>query len=295
MKADDVFQIESTIMKLARMIGMKRLAWAMRRLHVPVSAEALVLDVGSGGNPYPRANVLLDAYEDTIERFNVPLVKDRPFVIGLIEKLPFKDKAFDFVIASHVLEHSTDPAAFLDELQRVGKAGYIETPDAFFEKICPYTFHRLEVTENGDTLEITKKESWCPHKEIVELYQRKFNRYPAWVRYLSDYPYPFYTRFYWKDKIKYTITNPDVSARWALPENKNSVANINIVRRGVVSILRWFFSQRKRNQNIDLVQLLRCPTCNHEKIKKCNNELICEKCGSSYPMKNGIPFIYPPK
>ena len=28
----------------------------------------LVLEVGAGGNPYPRANVLLDAYTETRER-----------------------------------------------------------------------------------------------------------------------------------------------------------------------------------------------------------------------------------
>lgn len=274
---------------------MRRLAWAIRRLHVPVDAKALVLDVGSGGNPYPRANVLLDAHEDTVERFHVPLIKDRPFVIGIIEKLPFKNRVFDFVIASHVLEHTANPAAFLDELQRVGKAGYIETPDAFFEKICPFTFHRLEVTENGDTLEITKKKSWCPHKEIVELYKKKFNRYPAWIRYVSEHPYPFYTRFYWKDSIKYVITNPEVSAQWELSEHKDSIVNIKSVRQGVVSIIRWLFSQRKRNRNIDLIQLLRCPTCSHEKIKKVADELICEKCRSRYPIRNGVPYIYPAK
>ena len=91
-----------------------------------------MLEIGAGGNPYPRANVLLDAYEDTVERREKLLVNDRPLVLGFAENLPFRDKSFDFIIASHVLEHSKDPEAFIKELMRVGKAGYIETPDAFF-------------------------------------------------------------------------------------------------------------------------------------------------------------------
>src|ERR1700733_5671490 len=114
-------QSESATMRLLRRLGRDDLAWPLRRLHVPVSSDALVLEVGSGGNPYPRANVLLDAYEVTRERHWAPLVHDRPTVLAFVEKLPFKDKAFDFVIASHVLEHSAQPELFLQELMRVAK------------------------------------------------------------------------------------------------------------------------------------------------------------------------------
>src|SRR2546427_13131690 len=96
-------------MRIFRRMGMESIAWALRRLHCPVSRNALVLEVGSGGNPYARSNVLLDAYEATRERHWVPLETDRPTVLGFVEDLPFKDKAFAFVIASHVLEHSSDP------------------------------------------------------------------------------------------------------------------------------------------------------------------------------------------
>ena len=91
-------------------------AWKFRRFHCPVDSTALVLEVGSGGNPYFRSNILLDAYENTRERHWAPLVSDRPTVLGFVEKLPFKDKVFDFVIASHVLEHSPNPVKFLTEI-----------------------------------------------------------------------------------------------------------------------------------------------------------------------------------
>ena len=128
-------------------LKLDKLAWSFRRLHVPVDKDALVLEVGSGGNPYFRSNVLIDAYYDTRERHYAKLIYDRPTVLGFVENLPFKDNSFDFVIASHVLEHSKDPAKFLSEIQRVAKAGYIEVPDAFFERLACYLDHRLEITD----------------------------------------------------------------------------------------------------------------------------------------------------
>ena len=163
---------ESNLMRFFRGVGMAPVAWALRRLHCPVAPDALVLEVGSGGNPYARANVLLDAYEETRHRHWAPLVADRPLVLGFAEELPFRDHAFDFVIASHVLEHSAHPERFLVELQRVARAGYIETPDAFMERVNPYRDHRLEVTSREGRLVIRKKTAWRADETVVDLYKR---------------------------------------------------------------------------------------------------------------------------
>src|SRR6266487_3930616 len=111
----------SAFMRIAGILGFKKIRWSLRRLHCPVSSSALVLEVGAGGNPYPRSNVLLDGFENSLERVEGELIKDRPLVLGLCEYLPFKNKSFDFVIASHVLEHTDQPERFLSELTRVGK------------------------------------------------------------------------------------------------------------------------------------------------------------------------------
>ena len=136
----------SKLMSFFDNLKMYNFSWSFRRLYVPVKNSDLVLEVGSGGNPYFRSNILIDAYQETRERHWVPLIADRPTVLGFVENLPFKDNQFDFVIASHVLEHSHDPQKFLSELQRVSKAGYIEVPDAFMERINPYLDHRSEIT-----------------------------------------------------------------------------------------------------------------------------------------------------
>ncbi len=74
----------------------------MRKAKLPIKRDALVLDVGSGSNPHPAADVLLEKYVDITHRYS-PLVADRPTILADACKMPFKDKAFDYVIAFHVL------------------------------------------------------------------------------------------------------------------------------------------------------------------------------------------------
>jgi len=283
----------SVSMRILAQLGFHGLAWSLRRLHCPVSAPALVLDVGSGGNPYPRANVLLDAYEESPERYHSALVSDRPMVFGIIEKMPFKDKAFDFVIASHVLEHTSDPDAFLGELMRVGKAGYIETPDAFFERINPFRFHRLEVSKKDDSLEIFKKRSWRHDANVVDLYERQLKDEP-FLRFTSKFPWPFYTRLYWSEKITYKVVNPDIDASWSLPKDDSYAAQpLSPTRRFSVRFARWLYSQRGRNAKLNIRELIVCPTCGSGGLSWSENNVRCLDCKISYPIRRGIPVMYP--
>src|SRR5262249_44327019 len=135
----------------------RRIAWALRKVQVPVHSQGLVLDVGAGSCPYPRSDVLLERYVKSDHRCGASLVSDRPTVFADALRMPFKAKAFDFVIASHILEHIKSPEAFLSELTRVGKAGYIETPNIFLERLSPYPIHVLEIMERDGKLLIRKK------------------------------------------------------------------------------------------------------------------------------------------
>lgn len=279
-------------MTLCRRMGAERLAWALRRLHCPVARDALVLDVGSGGNPYPRANVLLDAYEETRERHWVPLKADRPAVLGRIENLPFRDGAFDFVIASHVLEHSADPARFLTELQRVARAGYIETPDAFMERLNPYRDHRLEVACRDGALEIRKKPSWMVDAELVAYYESSAK--PAIAGGLIPRrPFAFHTRYYWEGRIPYTIINPEVDASWPAPPDAVEVRApaVPVLRQALADTARRLFSQRARNRGIDLVALMRCPRCRGTHLQSASEGITCPDCTTRYPVRNGIPVM----
>jgi SAM-dependent methyltransferase len=291
-----MFKTTSPAMRFFQSVGLEGIAWSLRRLHCPVSSDALVLDVGSGGNPYPRANVLLDAYEDTVERYNAPIIKDRPMVYGMGERIPFRDKVFDFVIASHVLEHTADPDLFLNELMRVGKAGYIETPDAFFERINPFRFHRLEVTDVDGKIIIFKKSEWRPHGEWVDMYERKVKD-SQFIRYLKKHPAPFYMRFYWQNEIDYEIQNPEIDASWAMLSGITSThANTSLFMRLRVQFTKFIrkqFSQTLRNSSIDLLSLLRCPDCFSTTLTQSDSTITCQHCGTTFISSNGVPVMYP--
>lgn len=92
-----------------------------------------VLDVGSGYNPDPRAQVLLEKflYGSTESRYskNVHVRKGQTLICGDIEAMPFVDKAFDAVICRQALEHVDNPALACAELVRVAKSGFITAPN----------------------------------------------------------------------------------------------------------------------------------------------------------------------
>ena len=282
----------SKLMRAFLAMGKVKLAWACRRLHCPVPASALVLEVGSGGSPYFRANVLVDAYAETRERHWAPFITDRPSVLGMGEALPFRNKSFDFVIASHVLEHSADPESFLQELQRVAKAGYIETPDAFMERINPYWDHRSEVTVRDGILEVRKKSSWRPDPELVELYEERAKDLIAGSVIPSN-PFTFHTRFYWMDQIPYRIVNPEVDANWTPPVMQQTTQlqmslRAKLGRLGLATARAWL-SQNKRNSQLQLASLLQCPACKSTELKFSDMAVDCVGCGKQYDVVARVP------
>ena len=81
-----------------------------------------ILDIGCGYRPHQNASVIADI-QDFSEYYN-----EKKFVQIKGKNLPFKDKEFDFVIASHVIEHVDDFEFFIKELERISSKGYIELP-----------------------------------------------------------------------------------------------------------------------------------------------------------------------
>ncbi len=81
-----------------------------------------ILDIGCGYRAHYKASVVAD-----VQNFS-ELYKNKKFVQIKEKKLPFKDKEFDFVISSHVIEHVDDFEFFIKELERISSKGYIELP-----------------------------------------------------------------------------------------------------------------------------------------------------------------------
>jgi SAM-dependent methyltransferase len=103
-----------------------------RLYNFSISPGDKVLDVGSGHIPFPLATHLADISitDHGVGRAGAPFkfVGDKPVYECCVESMPFKDKEFDFVYCSHVLEHSPDPGKACRELMRIARRGYIETP-----------------------------------------------------------------------------------------------------------------------------------------------------------------------
>ena len=106
-----------------------RFGYQQRYVDFNIEPGQRVLDIGSGGYPFPYATVLTDRFVDkSPSRRERLVITNTPFVVSDIYALPFGDKMLDFVYCSHVLECVKDPLAACREIMRVGKRGYIETP-----------------------------------------------------------------------------------------------------------------------------------------------------------------------
>jgi hypothetical protein len=116
-----------------------------QRILAMLRDDDLILDVGGWAQPFPRADWVLDLQpyetrglydydegERGKERFNADTWVTRDICDR--ERWPFANDQFDFVICSHTLEDVRDPVWVCEELQRVGKAGYIEVPSRLEEQ-----------------------------------------------------------------------------------------------------------------------------------------------------------------
>lgn len=94
----------------------------------------LIGDFGCGHFANKYANVLVDfGQSDDVQRGGFKVVSESNGLAFHDLNLnrfpyPFKEKEFDFIICSHVLEHLDDPVRVCAEFSRISKAGYLEVP-----------------------------------------------------------------------------------------------------------------------------------------------------------------------
>jgi ubiquinone/menaquinone biosynthesis C-methylase UbiE len=188
------------------------------RLHLSIPSNANVLDVGSGHNPHPRANVLTDKFaDDNYHRCgDVKVLKHQKFVEASGEALPFQDKEFDYVICSHVAEHVDDPAIFLNEISRVGKAGYLETPSLLGEYLAPKKSHQWVVLEISNKLVFVSKSrlGLQVSHDFGELFLEYLPQSSLGFKILQrTHPQLMTVNYEWKDSIEYVVEPSDIVLR----------------------------------------------------------------------------------
>ncbi|MCD4780901.1 MAG: methyltransferase domain-containing protein [Candidatus Omnitrophica bacterium] len=127
-----------------------------------------VLEIGPGGSAHPRANVLLEKIYNSSDEAKAqrgylpPLQTDKQIVYYAGGAFPFKNKEFDYVICSHVLEHVVNPDHFIKEINRVARKGYIEYPLIYYDFL-------YDIPEHITFLKYQKgKIYWQSKKDIIQ-------------------------------------------------------------------------------------------------------------------------------
>ena len=154
-----------------------------------------ILDIGCGYRPHKYASVIADTKDFS------NYYKEKKFVQIREKKLPFKDREFDFVITSHVIEHVEDFEFFVKELERISSRGYIELP-----------------TRLGDNLVFENKNDhiwWFTYNDVNnQIIASKRNQLidPFITVSMSEllekiFRESFTLELAWEDKIDYKIDN----------------------------------------------------------------------------------------
>ncbi|HEX9007177.1 MAG TPA: methyltransferase domain-containing protein, partial [Bacteroidota bacterium] len=115
------------------------------------------------------------------------------------------DKSFDYVIASHILEHVDDPVAVAAELMRVAHAGYIETPSELGERLFGWSFHKWMVHREDDTLVMRPR---TEESAFGDYFHRAYASDRLFAEFVDTHYDDFYVRHEWKETIHIRIERP---------------------------------------------------------------------------------------
>ena len=179
-----------------------------------------ILDVGCGYTAHENATVICDVQD--LSSF----YKDKNFVKLDGNVLPFKDNEFDFVIASHVIEHVKDVKTFINELSRISSKGYIELPtiledNLVFENKKDHIWH-MEFDDIDNKLNISEKIQYLEPVITVST-SKKFSKI---------FRQSLVLELYWEDNIEFNL----------IQKNKNDFQKISRL-----TLFRKFLSKHLRN------------------------------------------------
>ena len=179
-----------------------------------------ILDIGCGYTAHENATVICDVQD--LSSF----YKDKNFVKLDGNVLPFKDNEFDFVIASHVIEHVKDVKTFINELSRISSKGYIELPtiledNLVFENKKDHIWH-MEFDDIDNKLNISEKIQYLEPVITVST-SKKFSKI---------FRQSLVLELYWEDNIEFNL----------IQKNKNDFQKISRL-----TLFRKFLSKHLRN------------------------------------------------
>jgi len=199
-----------------------------------------VLEVGPGKKPFSKATEFVD-WRSFKELEGKPV-----HALNINQdRLPLADKSFDFVYCRHTLEDLYNPLLICAEMNRVGKAGYIETPSPIAEAAkgvdyqSPawrgYHHHRYFVWGEGDTLMFMAKYPILEHI-VMEGIEDKL------VEHLNKHPLYWNTYFFWEGTLKFRLLEHDKDFRITRDYPKRVVEAIEQARKNTMDVQKRFFS-----------------------------------------------------
>ena len=165
---------------------------------------ARVLEIGPGNVPFFRSTHFID---------HVP--GENVYICDIqYERFPFEDNYFDFIYSRHVAEDLFTFKNFLEEMSRVGKAGYIETPSPAAE-ICRgvdgnspkwrgYHHHNFVVYEDEDA-------TLCFLRKYPAIEHTDFENEEFFENALRLSPFLWNTYYLWQDEIKWKLLDNDIA------------------------------------------------------------------------------------
>ena len=181
-----------------------------------------VLDIGCGYTANEYANTICDV-QDLSSYY-----KDRNFIKLENNKLPFKDNQFDFVIASHVIEHVDNFELFIKELERVSKKGYIELPSKLednlvFENKKDHLWH-MDFDDVNLKLIISKKIQILEPILTVSTIQKLRKNFES----------SLIIQLFWEDKIDFQFIDND--------KNNEKINLLTLLRKYISKKIRSVFN-----------------------------------------------------
>ena len=276
-----------------------------------VPRHSLVLDIGGGSAPFTLADVVCEKFIGDDREREGAFIYDRPLVIGDIEALPFQDQSFDYVVCSHILEHTTEPDVAIAELMRVGKSGYIEVPSEFFEHISGGSPAHLWTVRRGkdDLLIFTPKTGALTQSEVARVFRDELvHKEPLFMAFYWKHHYSIHNiGLYWNKTISCQImgrhakgaeekfdkgTADDLENIAKLQKTPLSHSFTMNPRKWVKKMMRAFHGKNIKSEP-PLINIIACPSCKTPVQQQDNNQLICPKCQHKYPFINGIPVLLP--
>jgi SAM-dependent methyltransferase len=264
-----------------------------------IGRRDLVLDVGSGGHPFGRADVLCDKFLfDNIERQGQEsLVVDRPLVVADATKLPFRDGAFDFSRTSHLLEHLDEPEQHLAELQRVSRRGIIITPSEAWERLYPISSHRWVVNEIDSKLTLREKPRPIFDEDVGRIFH-SLERYG--LSYFLDYfRNVFEVHYRWDGAINFSVERlpegqlnrlsgkTDAAAAAAPASEAPPESTKRSLKMLASKVTRRLCSS---HYGLDIWSLVVCPQCRGS-LERGANDCRCAGCHRTYRIQRDIPIL----